>query len=104
MRTLLDQSNVLRDSVLILAECVHFEAYVHVCSIMWRVAFKELRGLTNSKGLELSPIELNVLYEYLYDLGSMLQSDAFKFFLKTVIGHGPMCTRARGGLESSTQT
>ena len=30
-------------------ECLHFEAYVHVCTIMWRVVFKELRGLTNSK-------------------------------------------------------
>ncbi len=47
--TLLDKSNVLRDSVLMQAECLHFEAYVHVCTIMWRVVFKELRGLTNSK-------------------------------------------------------
>jgi hypothetical protein len=76
VRTLLDKANILRDSVLIQAECIHFEAYMHVCSIMWRVAFKELRGLTNSKGLELNPLELNELYEYLYDLGSMLQSDA----------------------------
>ena len=30
---------------------VHFEAYVHVNAIMWRVVFKELRGLTNSKGI-----------------------------------------------------
>ncbi len=39
------------------------------------MVFKELRGLTNSKGLELNPSELNGLYEYLYDLGTMLQSD-----------------------------
>ena len=50
VRSLLDPSNVLRDSVLMLAECFHFEAYIHVCSIMWRVVFLELRGLTNSKG------------------------------------------------------
>ena len=31
-------------------ECIHFEAFIHVCTIMWRVVFKELRGLTNSKG------------------------------------------------------
>jgi hypothetical protein len=56
-------------------ECLHFEAYVHVCTIiMWRVMFQELRGLTNSKGLELSPLELNTLYEYLYDLGLKLQT------------------------------
>jgi hypothetical protein len=49
VKTLLDKTNVLRDSVLMHAECLHFEAYVHVCTIMWRVVFKELRGLTNSK-------------------------------------------------------
>lgn len=75
VRTLLDQANILRDSVLIQAECIHFEAYVHVSAIMWRVVFKELRGLTNSKGLELHPMELNELYEYLYDLGTILQGD-----------------------------
>jgi hypothetical protein len=71
--TLLDEANLLRDSLLVTLECEHFEAYVHV--IMWRVVFKELRGLTNSKGLEISPTELiNILYEYLYDLGTMLQT------------------------------
>ena len=49
VKTLLDKTNVLRDSVLMHAECLHFEAYIHVCTIMWRVVFKELRGLTNSK-------------------------------------------------------
>jgi hypothetical protein len=42
---------------------------------MWRVIFKELRGLTNSKGLELGPLELNVIYEQLYDVGIVLQSE-----------------------------
>ena len=50
VRTLVDKSNILRDSVLMQAECIHFEAYIHVCAIMWRVVFKELRGVTNSKG------------------------------------------------------
>ncbi len=49
VKTLLDKSNVLRDSVLMQTESLHFEAYLHVCTIMWRVVFKELRGLTNSK-------------------------------------------------------
>jgi hypothetical protein len=44
-------------------------------AIMWCVVFKELRGLTNSKGLELNPIEFNSLYEDLYELGKILQSD-----------------------------
>jgi hypothetical protein len=73
VRTLLDKQNILRDSVLMQAECLHFEAYVHINTIMWRVVFKELRGLTNSNGLELNPLELNYLYEDLYDLGVMLQ-------------------------------
>jgi hypothetical protein len=50
VKTLVDKSNILRDSVLLQAECIHFEAYIHVCTIMWRAVFKELRGLTNSKG------------------------------------------------------
>jgi hypothetical protein len=57
------------------AECTHFEAYVHVNAVMWRVVFKELRGLTNSKGLEINPLELNSLYEDLYSVGTLLQSD-----------------------------
>jgi hypothetical protein len=72
--TLLDEANLLRDSLLVTLESAHFEAYVHVNAIMWRVVFKEIRGLTNSKGLEISPTELNTLYEYLYDLGSKLQT------------------------------
>jgi hypothetical protein len=31
------------------AECLHFKAYVHICTMMWWVVFKEQRGLTNSK-------------------------------------------------------
>jgi hypothetical protein len=76
VRTLLDKQNILRDTVLMQAECTHFEAYVHVNTIMWRFDFKELRGLTNSKGLELNPMELNGSYECLYDLGLMLQGEA----------------------------
>jgi hypothetical protein len=73
--TLLDDANLLRDSLLVTLESLHFEAYVHVNAIMWRVVFKELRGLTNSKGIEISPTHLNTLYEYLYELGTSLQTD-----------------------------
>ena len=59
VKSLLDDPNILRDSVLIQMECLYFEAYVHVGAIMWRVVFRELRGLTNSKGLELNPMALN---------------------------------------------
>jgi hypothetical protein len=56
-------------------ESLHFEAYVHVLAILWRQIFKELRGVTNSKGLELHPLELNSLYECLFDFGTLLQTD-----------------------------
>ena len=59
VKTLLDDPNILRDSVLMQLECLYFEAYVHVGAIMWRVIFRELRALTNSKGLELNPLALN---------------------------------------------
>ena len=75
VKALLDDANVLRDSILIQLETLHFEAYCHICALMWRVVFKELRGITNSKGLEIDPLSLNVIYEHLYDLGKLLQTD-----------------------------
>ena len=81
--SLLREANLLRDSILVSLECLHFEAYVHVNAVMWRVVFKELRGLTNSKGLEITPTELNTLYEYLYDLGKrslFLTKNIINFF------------------------
>jgi hypothetical protein len=75
VKALLDDANVLRDSILIQLETLHFEAYCHVCALMWRVVFMELRGLTNSTGLEIDPLTLNEIYEHLYDLGKVLQTD-----------------------------
>jgi hypothetical protein len=75
VKALLDDANVLRDSILIQLETLHFEAYCHICALMWRVVFIELRGITNSKGLEIDPLTLNVIYEHLYDLGKLLQTD-----------------------------
>jgi hypothetical protein len=78
---------------------MHFEAYVHANAIMWKVshpdphprtnpdtypypqvAFEELRGLTNKtdlqeKGVGLNPMELNDLYDHLWNLGTLLQGD-----------------------------
>jgi hypothetical protein len=59
---------------------MHYEAYVHVCAILWKVAFEELRGLTNKKsiqdsGVGLNPMELNDLYDHMWNLGSLLQSE-----------------------------
>jgi hypothetical protein len=81
VHSLLSEANILRDSILVSLECLHFEAYVHVNALMWRVVFKELRGLTNSKGLEISPTELNTLYEYLYDLGTLTSFSALTLIL-----------------------
>lgn len=75
VKSLLDDPNVLRDSILIQLETIHFEAYCHVCALLWRVIFKELRGLTNSKGLEIDPLTLNEIYEDLYDVGLRMQTD-----------------------------
>ena len=75
VKSLLDDANVLRDSILIQLETLHFEAYCHVCALMWRLVFWELRGLTNSTGLEIDPLTLNEIYEHLYDLGKRLQTD-----------------------------
>jgi hypothetical protein len=74
VKSLLDDPNVLRDSILIQLETLHFEAYCHVCALLWRVIFMELRGLTNSKGLEIDPLTLNVLVEDLYDVGLLMQT------------------------------
>jgi hypothetical protein len=95
-------ANILRDSVLTRLENMHFEAYLHVNAIMWKVspptlpnphrrtitdtlpcpqiAFEELRGLTNKtdlqqKGVGLNPMELNDLYDHLWSLGTLLQGE-----------------------------
>ncbi len=52
-------ANILRDSVLTRIENMHYEGYVHVCAILWKIAFEDLRGLTNKKSVQDSG-------EYLY--------------------------------------
>ena len=51
VKALVGEANVLRDTCLLQMECLHFEAYIHASAILWRQIFKELRGVTNSKGL-----------------------------------------------------
>jgi hypothetical protein len=73
-------ANILRDAVLVRLENIRFEAYVHVNALMWKVAFAELRALTNRKavtesGLGLNPMELNDLYDHLWNVGVLLQSE-----------------------------
>lgn len=73
-------ANILRDSVLTRIENMHYEAYVHVCAVLWKIAFEELRGLTNKKsvqdtGVGLNPMELNDLYDHLWNMGALLQTE-----------------------------
>jgi hypothetical protein len=73
-------ANILRDAVLVRLENIRFEAYVHVNALLWKVAFAELRALTNRKavsesGLGLNPMELNELYDHLWNVGVLLQSN-----------------------------
>ncbi len=47
---------------------------------MWKVCFQELRGLTNTKqlsesGLNINPMELNDVYEHVWNLGAKLQTN-----------------------------
>ena len=74
-------ANILRDSVLTRIENLHYEAYIHANAIMWKVAFEELRALTNKKDLQavgvgLNPLELNNLYDHMWNLGTLLQGES----------------------------
>ncbi len=78
---------MLRDAVLVRLENIRFEAYVHVNALMWIEAFAELRSLTNRKAVcessfGLNPMELNDLYEYLWNMGVTLQSENAKVILE----------------------
>ena len=73
VKTLRLDPNVLRDSTLQRLELLHMEAYLHVSATMWIVCFEELRRLTNSKKVEITPPELNRVYDRLHDVGTLLQ-------------------------------
>ncbi len=42
---------------------------------MWRVVYQELCALTNDKKLSLNPMDLNDLYEEVWNVGSLLQME-----------------------------
>ena len=54
---------------------MHFEAYIHVLAIMWRVVYRELRAVTNDSTLALNPMEVNTIYDHLWDVATLLQSE-----------------------------
>ncbi len=54
---------------------IPYECYVHVNAIMWRVVYRELRALTNDAAMDLNPMELNEVYEEVWNVGTLLMSD-----------------------------
>ena len=56
-------------------EMIPYESYVHVNAIMWRVVYRELRALTNDAVMNLNPMELNDVYEELWNVGFLIMSD-----------------------------
>ncbi len=100
-------ANILRDSVLTRLENMHYEAYVHVCAILWKIAFEELRGLTNKKtiqdsGVGLNPMELNDLYDHMWNLGTVLQSDESLAVLEDNFRPWPRVRYNEGPSKNST--
>jgi hypothetical protein len=56
-------------------EMIPFECYVHANAILWRVMYRELRALMNDGVLNLNPMEINDVYENVWNVGTLLQSD-----------------------------
>ncbi len=53
---------------------------MHANAILWKVAFHELRALTNTTklseaGLNVNPMEINDLMDHLWNIGVLLQTD-----------------------------
>ena len=48
---------------------------VHVNAVMWRVVYRELRALTNDSAMNLDPMELCEIYEHVWNVATLLQSD-----------------------------
>ena len=49
--------------------------------LMWRMVYRELRALTNDGMINLNPMELNEVYEQLWNVGTLLRSeDALTIF------------------------
>ena len=94
-------ANILRDSILTRIENMHHEAYVHACAILWKTAFEELRGLTNKKsiqdsGVGLNPMELNDLYDHLWNMGSLLRTEEALDVIEDLYRPWPRCRYNEG--------
>ncbi len=42
---------------------------------MWRIVYRGLRALTNDKKLALTPMDVNDLYEHVWNVGTLLMSE-----------------------------
>jgi hypothetical protein len=69
------EPNILRDSILVRMEMIQYECYVHVNATMWRVVYRELRALTNDKSMALNPMDVNDIYDALWNVGVLLQNE-----------------------------
>jgi hypothetical protein len=56
-------------------ELMHFECYIHVNAIMWRLVYRELLVVTNDRKLNINPLQLNDLYDNLWDVVEQLQQE-----------------------------
>ena len=70
------EPNILRDSILVRMEMIQYECYVHVNATLWRVVYRELRALTNDNTMALNPMDLNDLYNALWNVDTLLQNNA----------------------------
>ena len=43
---------------------------------MWRQVFRELRALTNDKTMKVNPLQLNELYDHLWNVGELLTTES----------------------------
>ncbi len=87
---------------------------MHACVILWKTAFEELRGLTNKKsiqdsgvgltnkksiqdsGVGLNPMELNDLYDHLWNMGSLLQTEDALDVIEDLYRPWPRCRYNEG--------
>ena len=76
---------------------------VHVNAIMWRMVYRELRALTNDGGMNLNPLELNEVYEQLWNVGTLLRRDDVLQILDKNFRPWPKVTSCRGGAAVAEQ-
>jgi hypothetical protein len=77
---------------------VQFEAFLHVNAVLWRVVYRELRVLTNDKKLALNPMDLNDLYEEVWNVEALLQTEESLTIMEDGVRPWP---RVKEGPEAS---